>query len=176
MVAPESFSIDSTRDNSSATSSLVPSTSHNKSASASSGYPAFTKSSTAATAGPSIISRPAGMIPAAMMPPTESPAFVTSSKAAMTTRISSGLGNNRTVTSNTTAKSPSLPIVRASKSYPAESNASEPTVTIEPSSNATVIDKTLWTVNPYLRQWTPPEFSAIFPPIEQAIWDDGSGA
>ena len=65
IVAPDFFRIVSTRASSSVTSSLVPSTSHRRSASASSGYPAFTKSSTAATAGPSIISRPAGIIPAA---------------------------------------------------------------------------------------------------------------
>ena len=35
---------------------------------------------------------------------------------------------------------------------------------------------TLCTVRPYLRQCTPPAFSATLPPIEQAIWDEGSGA
>ena len=35
---------------------------------------------------------------------------------------------------------------------------------------------TLCTVRPYLRQCTPPEFSATLPPIVQAIWLDGSGA
>ena len=36
--------------------------------------------------------------------------------------------------------------------------------------------RTLCTVSPYFRQWTPPAFSATLPPIEQAICDDGSGA
>ena len=35
---------------------------------------------------------------------------------------------------------------------------------------------TLLVVRPYFRQCTPPEFSATLPPIEQAIWLDGSGA
>jgi hypothetical protein len=56
------------------------------------------------------------MIPAAMMFPTESPALVTSSNPAITTRISSGLGSRRTVASKTTANNPSLPIIKANKS------------------------------------------------------------
>ena len=35
---------------------------------------------------------------------------------------------------------------------------------------------TVCTVRPYLRQCTPPEFSATLPPIVQAICDEGSGA
>ena len=31
-------------------------------------------------------------------------------------------------------------------------------------------------VNPYLRQWAPPEFSATLPPMEHTCWLDGSGA
>ena len=31
-------------------------------------------------------------------------------------------------------------------------------------------------VEPYLKQWGPPEFSATFPPIVQAAWLEGSGA
>ena len=34
----------------------------------------------------------------------------------------------------------------------------------------------LCTVKPYLRQCTPPEFSATLPPMVQAICDEGSGA
>ncbi len=45
-----------------------------------------------ADGGLSIISRPAGMMPAAMMSPTASPAFSTSSKAASTTCARSRLG------------------------------------------------------------------------------------
>src|SRR6266498_3816735 len=36
--------------------------------------------------------------------------------------------------------------------------------------------RTLWTVRPYLRQCTPPAFSATLPPIVQAICELGSGA
>jgi hypothetical protein len=35
---------------------------------------------------------------------------------------------------------------------------------------------TLCTVRPYFRQCTPPEFSATLPPMEHAIWLEGSGA
>ena len=35
---------------------------------------------------------------------------------------------------------------------------------------------TLCSVRPYFRQCTPPEFSAMLPPIVHAIWLDGSGA
>ena len=35
---------------------------------------------------------------------------------------------------------------------------------------------TLLVVMPYFRQCTPPEFSAMLPPMVQAICEDGSGA
>jgi hypothetical protein len=35
---------------------------------------------------------------------------------------------------------------------------------------------TWFVVKPYLRQCAPPEFSAMFPPIEQTDWLEGSGA
>ncbi len=35
---------------------------------------------------------------------------------------------------------------------------------------------TLLVVRPYFRQCTPPEFSAMLPPMVQAIWLEGSGA
>jgi len=31
-------------------------------------------------------------------------------------------------------------------------------------------------VKPYFKQCAPPEFSAMLPPIEQTLCDDGSGA
>ena len=34
----------------------------------------------------------------------------------------------------------------------------------------------LFTVTPYLRQWAPPEFMPMLPPIMQASWLLGSGA
>ncbi len=45
-----------------------------------------------------------------------------------------------------------------------------------PSMVTRVTERTLWTVSPYLRQCTPPEFSATLPPMVQAIWLEGSGA
>jgi hypothetical protein len=35
---------------------------------------------------------------------------------------------------------------------------------------------TWFVVKPYFRQWTPPEFSARLPPMEETIWLAGSGA
>ncbi len=60
--------------------------------------------------GLSIISRPAGMMPAAITAATASPALRTSSKLAMMQRASCGLGTSLTVTSVVTASMPSLPI------------------------------------------------------------------
>ncbi|MND07191.1 hypothetical protein D3C83_290150 [compost metagenome] len=64
----------------------------------------------------------------------------------------------------------------ASKSYPGASSASLPISSGSPSMLKARSFRTLCTVSPYLRQCTPPEFSATLPPIEQAIWLDGSGA
>jgi len=66
--------------------------------------------------GLSIISRPAGMMPAAMTAATASPALRTSSKLAMMQRANWGLGMSLTVTSVVTASMPSLPITAASRS------------------------------------------------------------
>ena len=66
--------------------------------------------------GPSIISRPAGMMPAAMTAATASPALRTSSKLAMMQRANCGLGTSLTVTSVVTASMPSLPTSTAIKS------------------------------------------------------------
>ena len=54
---------------------------------------ACTNCSTARVAGWSIISRPAGMMPAAMIAPTAAPAFSTSSNAASATCASCGFGS-----------------------------------------------------------------------------------
>ncbi len=64
----------------------------------------------------SIISRPAGMMPAAITLATAAPAFSTSSKAAITTCAHSGFGRSFTVTSVTTASMPSEPTASASRS------------------------------------------------------------
>ena len=101
---------------SSSTSSSVPSLSHSKIASAFRSYPAWTKASTAAIMGLSIISKPAGMMPAAITAATASPALRMSSKLAMMQRAIWGLGTSLTVTSIVTASIPSLPITRLSRS------------------------------------------------------------
>ncbi len=55
-------------------------------------------------------------MPAAITAATASPAFSTSSKEAMITRATSGLGSSFTVTSVVTASRPSEPIASASRS------------------------------------------------------------
>ncbi len=67
-------------------------------------------------AGLSIISRPAGMMPAAMTSATALPALPTSSNAASTHCASCGFGSSLTVTSVITASMPSEPIISASRS------------------------------------------------------------
>ena len=175
-VAPLSSKILCTRQISSDTSSFTPSNSHNKIASASSGYPACTNASAAWIASLSIISKPAGIIPAAIMSPTAAPAFPISSNAAITSWARCGLASNFTVTSVMTASMPSLPVSKASRSKPAQSKASEPISNTSPSIVMTRSFMTLFTVSPYFRQCTPPEFSATLPPMVQAIWLEGSGA
>ena len=45
-----------------------------------------------------------------------------------------------------------------------------------PSTVITVSSRTLCTVSPYFRQWSPPAFSATLPPMLHAICEEGSGA
>ncbi len=116
------------------------------------------------------------MMPAAITAATASPAFSTSSKEAITTRAASGLGSSFTVISVATASRPSEPIISASRSKPGASSASLPKSTGSPSMAKPRTRSTLCTVRPYLRQCTPPEFSATLPPMVQAIWLEGSGA
>ena len=99
-----------------------------------------------------------------------------SSKLAMMQRASCGLGTSLTVTSVVTASMPSLPITSDSRSRPGVSSAVPPKVTGSPSTVKPRTCSTLCTVRPYLRQCTPPEFSATLPPMVQAIWLLGSGA
>jgi len=107
---------------------------------------------------------------------TALPAASTLAKLAMTTCAQAGEGISLTVISVTTPSMPSEPTNTDSRSRPGASGASEPSSTISPSMVTTRTRSTLCTVSPYLRQCTPPEFSATLPPIEQAIWLDGSGA
>ena len=116
------------------------------------------------------------MMPAAMIAATALPPFTTSSKLAMMTCAVCGFGISLTVISVTIANMPSLPISTASRSSPGASGASEPNSTTSPSIVTARTRRTLCTVRPYFRQWTPPEFSETLPPIVHAICDDGSGA
>ena len=124
----------------------------------------------------SIISSPAGMMPAAITFATAWQPCPTSSKEAMMTRAVAGLGTSLTVTSVTMPSMPSEPMNTDSRSRPGASSASPPSSTTSPSMVTMRTRSTLWMVRPYLRQCTPPEFSATLPPMVQAICDDGSGA
>src|SRR5260221_150463 len=151
-----------------ATSSREPYDSARRIASASRSYPAFPKPSTALVASLSIIPTPAGTMPAPMIAATASPALSTSAKEATTTWASSGLGSSFTATSIVIASSPSDPVTSARRSNPGASSASLPRSSTSPSIVITRTFATLCTVSPYVRQWTPPEFSATLTPIEQA--------
>ena len=111
-----------------------------------------------------------------MMAATASPAWRTSEKLAMMQRATCGLGVSLTTTSTTTASMPSLPTTTDSRSSPGASSAIEPNVAGLPSARKPRTCSTLCSVRPYFRQCTPPEFSAMLPPMVQAIWLDGSGA
>ena len=115
-------------------------------------------------------------MPAPITAATALPPFSISSKLAMITFASCGLGTSLTVTSVTTASMPSLPIKTENKSRPGLSGAKPPNSTTSPEIKTALILKILWIVKPYLRQCTPPEFSLTLPPIEHAICEEGSGA
>ena len=116
------------------------------------------------------------MIPAAISAATASPASSTSAKLAMMQRAVGGSGTSFTVTSVTTASMPSEPTTSGSRSSPGASRARLPNSTTSPALVRPRTRITLCSVRPYLRQCTPPAFSATLPPIVQAIWLDGSGA
>jgi hypothetical protein len=86
------------------------------------------------------------------------------------------LRSSRTVTSVTMPRVPSEPSTTARRSGPTWSRPSPPSVTTLPSGVTNVTPYTWLVVNPYFRQWAPPEFSATLPPIVHTIWLDGSGA
>ena len=115
-------------------------------------------------------------MPAATMRPTAPAQRETSSKPAISSSTRSGSGTSRTVTSTTTPSMPSDPVTSGSSDRPGASPSAEPIVTISPSQVARRTSSRLWTVRPYFRQCTPPEFSATLPPIVQATCDEGSGA
>ncbi|MDT7658778.1 MAG: glycolate oxidase, partial [Pseudonocardiales bacterium] len=95
----------------------------------------------------------AGIVPAATISLTTSPAPATDAKSASSVRTVSGVRNSRTV------------ILVAIPTVP-----SEPTVTTVPSGSTTCAASTWWVVKPYLRQCAPPEFSATLPPIVHTCW------
>ena len=99
-----------------------------------------------------------------------------SANPATITRAHSGRGSNFTVISVIAPSMPSDPVMSASRSKPALSSASLPISSISPAIVATRKRRMLWTVSPYLRQCTPPAFSATLPPMLHAIWLEGSGA
>ena len=130
----------------------------------------------ASMASRSIISMAAGRMPAAMMRETASPPSSVEGKVAKKVRVASGLRRSRSVTSVTMPSMPSLPTSAASRSWPGASSAGPPMSTTLPSCRTRRAPSTWFTVKPYLRQWAPPEFSATFPPMEQMLCEDGSGA
>src|SRR6218665_3563956 len=109
------------------------------------------------------------MMPAGITAATASPALRSSSKLAMMQRANGGLGMSFTVTSVITASMPSLPITAASRAEAGVSRAALPNSTGSPCAVKPRSLSTLCSVRPYFRQCTPPEFSATFPPIVQAV-------
>ena len=59
---------------------------------------------------------------------------------------------------------------------PPDRDAGPPNSTMSPFIITIFRPRTLLVVTPYFRQWAPPEFMAILPPMVQASWLDGSGA
>jgi hypothetical protein len=85
----------------------------------------------------------------------------------------------RTVTSVTTPSSPSEPVDQAEQVIvrPASRCVPPEPHDLARRSSPVSTPSRLLVVRPYLRQCTPPEFSATLPPIVQAIWLElGSGA
>ena len=126
--------------------------------------------------GLSIISIPAGRTPAPVIRRTASPAAAIEAKSASNTATVCGVRNSRKVIAVAIPNVPSLPMNTPRRSRPGVSGSSPPKVVIEPSGSTTSIANTWLLVTPYLRQCTPPEFSATLPPMLQATWLDGSGA
>ena len=116
-------------------------------------------------------------IPAATIPDTAAPAASIESNAASTVRTASGRRSRRSVISVAIPSVPSEPTNDAEQVGPGrlERAAAEPHEPRRPGST-TSRPVTWLTVNPYLRQCAPPEFSATLPPIVQTCWLDGSGA
>ena len=123
-----------------------------------------------------MISIPAGRIPAAVTSRTASPAASMLVKSASSTATASGCLSKRKVIAVAMPKVPSLPMNTPRRSNEGISASGPPRVVTVPSGSTTSSSKTWLLVTPYLRQCTPPEFSATLPPTLQAIWLEGSGA
>ena len=120
----------------------------------------------------SIISIAAGTIPAAITAETTSPAASVVVNAASSVSTRCGRGSTWTTISVAMPSVPSEPTNAPSRSSsPALSSR-----TTSPSARTTSSSRTWFVVNPYLRQWAPPEFSATLPPIVHTCWLEGSGA
>ena len=122
----------------------------------------------------SIISSPAGMIPAAMMSATASPACRRRGQGHPHARYGQrqqphgDLGDHRQQALGAGHQRHQVEARRV--------RAPRRQVSGSPSMVRPQIARMLCTVRPYLRQCTPPAFSATLPPIEQASCDEGSGA
>ena len=124
----------------------------------------------------SIISIPAGIQPPAIISATQLPASSIVGKPTKAALTTSGVFKIFTVTSVMTPNKPSEPVIKPKKSYPSASIALPPNLVIVPSIKTTSMPNKLFVVAPYFNECTPPEFSATLPPMEHAIWLDGSGA
>jgi hypothetical protein len=124
----------------------------------------------------SIISIPAGCTAASVTRRTASPAASIAVKSASSTATLSGLRSNRRVMAVAMPSVPSLPMNTPRRSSSGISGRSPPRVVTVPSGSTTSRPSTWLLVTPYLRQCTPPEFSATLPPMLQATWLEGSGA
>ena len=124
----------------------------------------------------SIISIAAGITPAEMIADTAWPAVSVSGNPASSVCTAWGDRVRRTVTLVAMPSVPSDPTSAPSRSYPGKSTAVPPISTSSPCGVTSSTPVTWPVVNPYLRQWAPPEFSATLPPMEHTCWLDGSGA
>ena len=129
-----------------------------------------------AVIGPSIISRPAGMMPAAMIAATASPALLHVVEAGhdAARRLRLGQQLHRDLDDHREhafAADHEREQVEARRIERVAAELDRLALDREAAHRST-----LCSVRPYLRQCTPPEFSATLPPMVQAIWLLGSGA
>ena len=126
--------------------------------------------------GSSIASSAAGTMPSAMIADTAAEATSIDSKVATAVRTASGARVSFTMTLVTTPRVPSEPTATPARSYPGRSATTLPSVSTSPVPVTTSRPRTWCATFPYLRAWGPPALVAAFPPIEETIWLEGSGA